>query len=60
MPTLSDIIELAQVCAHNARITVSREVAGTLWRMAIEYQQKAADLDGGKLPNIGDRPKFLK
>jgi hypothetical protein len=27
-----------------------------LWRMACEYRQKAADLDSGRLPDIGVPP----
>jgi hypothetical protein len=36
-----------------ARFTVDREVARELWRMALEYQYKAAALDNGKLPDVG-------
>jgi len=60
MQTLADFIELAQLCAHNARFTVSREVARTLWQMAMEYQQKAAELDGGKRPDIGSPPASMR
>jgi len=29
-----DLVELARMCARNARITTSRDVADELWRMA--------------------------
>jgi hypothetical protein len=38
------------------RATSAKDVAVTLWRMAQEYQQKAARLDSGKLPDIGEKP----
>jgi hypothetical protein len=53
MQTYSAIVELARICASQARFTKDREVARALWRMAIEYQYKAAALDNGKLPDIG-------
>jgi len=37
-----DLVELARMCARNARITTSRDVADELWRMAKEYQAQAA------------------
>ena len=33
-----DLVELARMCARNARITTSKDVADELWRMAKEYQ----------------------
>jgi hypothetical protein len=38
----------------------SRDVAHELWRMAVGYQQQAAHLDGGKLPDIGEKPAHLR
>ena len=54
MLTYEDVVELARLCARNARITMSREVADELWRMAKEYQAQAAKL--GDVPEIGDEP----
>jgi hypothetical protein len=51
MQTYSALVELARICASQARFTVDREVARELWRMALEYQYKAAALDNGKLPD---------
>ena len=53
MQTYSDLVELARKCASAARITVDREAARELWRMAIEYQYKAAALGNGEPPDIG-------
>ena len=57
---MDDLIELVRVCAAHARMTTDRSTALTLWQLAIEYQQRAAKLDAGILPDIGDPPAFLK
>jgi len=41
--------------AHHADMP---EIARELWKMAQEYQRKAAALDSGKLPDIGPAPSF--
>jgi hypothetical protein len=56
MLTYDELVELAKLCAHNARIATSREVVDELWRMAKEYQARAANVDGGTVPEIGDDP----
>jgi hypothetical protein len=48
-----DLVELARICSHQAQITQTEQVARTLRRMAREYLQEAARLDGGKVPEIG-------
>jgi hypothetical protein len=53
MQTYSAIVELARICVSQARFTKDREVARELWRMAIEYQYKAAALDNGRFPDVG-------
>jgi len=52
MPTYSDLVELAKICVRQARTASNPEVARELRRLAKEYQKKAADLDGGLLPDI--------
>jgi hypothetical protein len=37
----------------------SRDVSAVLWRMAIEHRDKAAKLNGGKGPDIGEPPAHL-
>jgi hypothetical protein len=49
------MVELAKICVRQARVSPNREVARELRRLAKEYQKKAADLDGGKLPDIGEK-----
>lgn len=53
MPTYDELVELARMCWREARRSAA-DVAGELRRMARHYQQQAAQLDGGKLPDIGD------
>ena len=53
MRTYKELVDLAMTCVKQAHITTSKDVAYELWRMAISYQQQAAHLDGGKLPDIG-------
>ena len=56
MRTYQELIDLAMTCVKQAHITTSKDVAYELWRMAIGYQQQAAQLNGGKLPDIGEKP----
>ncbi len=54
-----ELAELARICARNARLATSKAVASELWRMAKEYQAKAAKLSGGGQLELGDPPAFL-
>ena len=58
MQTYEDLVELARICAKNAHIADMPEIARELWKMAQEYQRKAAALDSGRLPDIGPPPSF--
>jgi hypothetical protein len=60
MQTFEDFAELARVCAAQARLTNSRDVAQALWKMANGYQERAAQRDSGQLPDIGAPPALLK
>jgi hypothetical protein len=60
MRTYKELFDLAMTCAKQAHITTSRDVAHELWRMAVGYQQEAAHLDGGKVPDIGELPAHLR
>jgi hypothetical protein len=54
MPAAYDeLVELARICWRQARVAQTNGLAPELLRMAHEYQQKAAKLDRGKLPEIG-------
>ena len=59
MQTYDDMVELARICAKNAQVTSMPRVARQLWKMAQEYQRLAAELDSGKLPDIGPAPDGL-
>ena len=60
MQTSEECAELARVGAKNANLTSTKEVSRVLWEMALEYQQKAAKLDHGTLPDIGEPPPWLE
>jgi hypothetical protein len=60
MRTYKELVDLAMTCAKQAHITTSKDVAHELWRMAVGYQQQAAHLDGGKPPDIGEKPPHLR
>jgi len=51
-----ELVELAGICARNAQIATSEELARELRKMAREYRQKAAELDSGRFPDIGALP----
>lgn len=59
MEDFDDLAELARLCAQNAHIAHSREAGTELWKMAHEYQEKAAKLNGGTLPDIGKPPPWI-
>jgi hypothetical protein len=53
MQTYKDLVELARICVEHARAAKNFEAAAALKRIAKEYQQRAAELNGGELPYIG-------
>jgi hypothetical protein len=50
------LAEMARICAENAHIASSKEIAAELWKMATEYRDKAAKLNDGAGPEIGQPP----
>ena len=56
MQTYEELAELARVCAKNAHLASSKEIAAELWKMAAEYRDKATKLNGGTAPDIGPPP----
>jgi hypothetical protein len=54
VPNYHDMVELAKICLRQARASANPEVAKELRRLAKQYQERAADLDGGILPDIGE------
>jgi len=59
MRTYQEALQLAHMCAVNARLTTEKDVARELWKMAQEYQAEAAKLDSGTLPDLGPPPAGL-
>jgi hypothetical protein len=57
--THAELVEMAQLCAFNARATRDERACTELWKMAVEYQEQAAQLDGGRKPFIGAPPRSL-
>jgi hypothetical protein len=51
---ITDLVELARICQRRARQAENPAVAEVLRCMAREYQQWAAQLNGGKLPDIDE------
>jgi hypothetical protein len=60
MRTYEEAMELAQVCARNAHLAMSKEAARELWHMALEYLAEAAKLNRGEKLDIGDTPRLLR
>jgi hypothetical protein len=54
MPTYDELVKLARMCLQQAGETISPIVSAELRRRAKEYQRRAAELDDGKLPDIGE------
>jgi hypothetical protein len=56
MQTYAEFSEQAWLCAYYARTSRHNRVAQELWMTAKEYQRRAADLNGGVAPDIGEPP----
>jgi hypothetical protein len=53
--TYKDLVELAKICIVQARQGKTKEEAQKFHRMAKEYQRRAAALNGGRMPDIGEK-----
>jgi hypothetical protein len=60
MPLYEDLTELAKICAQHARAAADKDMATSLGKLAEEYQARAAELDSGKVPDIGGLPLCLQ
>jgi hypothetical protein len=60
MQTYDELAEFACICARQAHFSSARDVAREFWRLALEYQQKAAAIDSGMPPDIGPPPAWFK
>jgi hypothetical protein len=59
MQSIADFLEIANVLAMQSHVTANKKVARELWRLAQDYQVKAAALAGGMLSDIGNPPEIL-
>ena len=54
MPSYDELVDLARMCWRQSHVAQDEGVARALRRMALDYQQAAAKLDSGELPDLGD------
>jgi len=54
MQSHGDLVKLARICVRQAQETTNPLLSTELMRTAKLYQHRAAELDGGKLPDIGE------
>jgi hypothetical protein len=54
MQTYDELVQLARICLRQAKEMTNPSVSTELTRMAKHYQRQAAELGGGKLPDIGE------
>lgn len=52
------LVALARMCARDARSANIKEVSAVLWKMALEYHDRATEL--GNVPDIGKPPSWLE
>ena len=52
MEKYDELVQFARDCMRHSRTATSRDVAEELQHLARQYQEKAAQLDGGKLPKV--------
>jgi hypothetical protein len=52
--TYDALVKLALFCANQARTSTIKDAAREAWRLAVEYQDQAAEL--GEPPDIGKKP----
>ena len=52
METYEEIVTFARACMRYSRGATSKEVSEVLLNLARQYQERAAKLDGGKLPEL--------
>jgi hypothetical protein len=55
MQTREDLVELARACLKQARVSEKPVVVAELTRLAKGYQMRAASMDNGKIPDIGEQ-----
>ena len=56
MQAYDDLVELARICLKHAREAKNASVSAELRYMAKGYQVRAASMDKGRFPDIGEEP----
>jgi hypothetical protein len=56
MHTYGDLVELARICLKRSHEAKNAVVSAELRHMAKGYQVRAATMDHGRLPDIGEEP----
>ena len=54
MQSYDELVELARICLKQAREAKNPSVSAELRHLAKGYQMRAASMDNGKLPDIGE------
>jgi hypothetical protein len=49
-----DLVELARICINQARAATTPAAAAEFIRLAKEYQRRAAGMNDGEFPDIGE------
>jgi hypothetical protein len=57
MRSYDDLVELARICLRQAREAKTPSVSAELRHLATGYQIRAASMDDGRLPDIGEEDK---
>jgi hypothetical protein len=57
MQIYDDLVELARICLKQAREAKTPSVSAELRHLAKGYQVRAALMDNGRLPDIGEEEK---
>jgi len=59
MQTYDDLVEMARICFKQAREAKNPSVISELRHVAKGYQVRAAAMDNGRFPSIGEEPPQL-
>ena len=60
MDGCDELVDLARICAQELRRVTRKDVAAELWRMALNFQSMAVQLNGGDLHDIIDDERAIR
>jgi hypothetical protein len=60
MRSYDELVELARICLKQAREAKNPSVSAELRQLAKGYQIRAASMDNGRLPNIGEEEEQVR